>query len=93
MRMYLPRGKHSVTNQLNGVEEITQQIFNEELIAVQKKPGFFGWVSEGMVTPGENQKLLDKGKLRRAFSWKGTFNYPDERTHADWNPPRKNPAE
>jgi hypothetical protein len=88
MCMYTPRGKYSVTDQLNGVEEITQKIFNEELISVQRKPGFFGWVSEGMVTPEEYQKLFDKGKLRRAVSWKGTFNYPYDGTHADWNPPQ-----
>ena len=87
MCMYTPRGKYSVTDQLNGVEEITQKIFNEELISVQSKPGFFGWVSEGMVTPEEYQKRLDKGKLRRAVSWKGTYNYPDDGTHNDWNPP------
>ncbi len=86
MCMYLPHGKYSVFDQLNGVEKITQKIFNEELIGVQNKPGFFGWVSEGMVTPEEYQKLLDKGKLRRAVSWKGTFNYPDDGTHANWNP-------
>jgi len=87
MCMYMPYGKDSLFDQLNGVEEITQKIFNEELIAVQNKPGFFGWISEGMVTPVEYQKLLDKGKLRRAVSWKGTFNYPDDGTHANWNPP------
>jgi len=93
MHMYLPHKKHSVTDQLDGVDEITQKIFNEELISVQSKPGFFGWVAEGMVTPEEYQKRLDKGKLRRAVSWKGTFNYPYDGTHADWNPPRKKPAE
>ena len=93
MYMYTPHKKNTVIDQLNGVDEIIQKIFNEELIAIQKKPGFFGWVAEGMVSPEEYQKLLDKGKLRRAVSWKGTFNYPDDGTHADWNPPRKNPAE
>jgi len=87
MCMYTPRGKNSVFDQLNGVEEITQKIFNEEFISIQSKPGFFGWVSEGMVTQKQYQKLLDKGKLRRAVSWKGTFNYPADGTHADWNPP------
>jgi len=86
MCMYTPIGKNSVFDQLNGVEEITQKIFNEELISIQTKPGFFGWVSEGMVTPEQYQKLLDKRKLRRAVSWKGTFNYPDDGTHANWNP-------
>lgn len=86
MYMYT-RGKYTLTDQLNGVEEITQKIFNEELISVQSKPGFFGWVSEGMATPERYQKMLDKGKLRRAVSWKETFNYPHDGTHADWNPP------
>lgn len=86
MCMYTPHGKNSVFDQLNGVEKITQKIFNEELISIQKKPGFFGFVSEGMVSPDHYKELMDKGKLRRAVSWKGTFNYPDDGSHANWNP-------
>jgi len=87
MGMYMPDENYSVSDQLNGVDEIIQKIFNEELIAVQKKPGFFGWVFEGMVSQEHYQELLDKGKLRRAVSWRGTFNYPHFGIHADWNPP------
>ena len=87
MGMYMSDENYSVSDQLDGVEEITQKIFNEELIAVQNKPGFFGWVSEGIVPREQYQQWLDKGKLRRAVSWKGTFNYPYDGTHADWNPP------
>lgn len=85
MCMYMPRGKISVSDQLNGVDEITQKIFSDELIPVQKKSGFFGFVGEGMVTQEEYKKMLAKGKLRRAVSLKGTFNYPKDGTHANWN--------
>ena len=80
-----PKSRHSLDGQLLTLEEIVQQIFNEELIAIQKKPRF-SWVAEGLVEHDEYKKLLDKGKLRRAVSWKGTFNYPYDGTHLEWNP-------
>lgn len=88
MRIYLRRGKKTIFDQLNGIEKITRQIFDEELIAVQGWPGFF-FIGEGMVTQDQYKKMLDKGKLRRAVSWKGTYNYPKDGTHLEWNPPKK----
>jgi len=81
----VPDSRHSLGGQILTLEEIVQQIFNEELIALQKKPGIF-FVSEGLATHDGYKKMLDKGKLRRAVSWKGTFNYPDDGTHLEWNP-------
>jgi len=86
MRMYLGSGEKTLTDQLNGIEKITDQIFNEKLVAVQKKPGFFGFVAEGLLPPEDYNELLGKGKLRRAISWKGTYNYPKDGTHTNWGP-------
>ena len=85
MGIYLRKRKRTLINQLDGIDEITEMIFKEELIAVQQNPGFFS-VAEGMVTLDEYQKLLEKGKLRKAISWKGTYNYPKDGTHLEWNP-------
>lgn len=79
--------RKTFTGQMDTVDEITLQIFNEELIAIQKKPGIF-FVTEGIVPLKEYKKMLDKGKLRRAVSWKGTYNYPTDGTHGNWYPKR-----
>jgi hypothetical protein len=38
---HTPRSRHSLDGQLLTLEEIVQKIFTEELIGIQKKPGFF----------------------------------------------------
>lgn len=53
-----PKSRHSLDGQLLTVEDIVQQIFNEELIAIQKKPRLF-WVEEGLVEHDKYKKLLD----------------------------------
>ena len=85
MGIYLRNRKRTLSNQIDGIDEITGMIFNEELIAVQHKPGFFS-VAEGLATLDQYKKLLDKGKLRKAFSWNGTYNLPKDGTHLEWNP-------
>lgn len=85
MGIYLRNRKRTLMNQLDGIDEITEMIFNEELIAVQQNPGLF-FVTEGMVTLDQYKKLLDEGMLRRAVSWKGTYNFPKDGTHIEWNP-------
>lgn len=77
--------KKTLDDQLNAIYEITEMIFNEELIAVQHNPGFFS-VAEGIITLDEYKKLLEKGRLRKAVSWKGTYNFPKDGTHLEWNP-------
>lgn len=77
--------RKTFNGQINTAEEITLKIFNEELIAIQKKPGLF-FVTEGIVSQDDYKKMLDKGKLRRAVSWKGTYNFPKDGTHLEWNP-------
>ena len=84
--MYKPFRIKTLDDQIEAVEEIIQKIFNEELISIQKTAGIFGFVSFGMVTPEKYTKLLEKGKLCRAVSWKGTYNYPKDGTHLEWNP-------
>jgi len=86
MGIYLSREKKTLFDQLNGIEKIAYKIFNEELVAVQKKPGHFGFVAEGLLSPEDYNELLEKGELRRAVSWKGTYNYPKDGTHANWGP-------
>jgi hypothetical protein len=80
-----PSSRHSLDGQILTLEEIVQKIFNEDLIAIQKMPGIF-FITEGLATQNEYKKLLDKGKLRRAVSWEGTYNYPKDGTHLQWNP-------
>ena len=80
-----PKSRHSLDGQLLTLEEIFQEILNERLIAIQQKPGIF-FVSEGLDTHDRYKELLDKGKLRRAVSWEGTYNYPKDGTHLHWNP-------
>jgi hypothetical protein len=82
--MYKPFTVRNLDDQIRAAEEIVNKIIHEELIAVQKKPGFFGFVAEGMISPDRYKKLLYKGKIRKAVSWKGTFNYPDDGTHTEW---------
>lgn len=62
MGIYLRNRRRTLIDQLDAIDEITKLIFNEELIAVQRNPGFFS-VGEGMVSPDEYKKMLDKGKL------------------------------
>jgi hypothetical protein len=85
MRWRTPPERQTLDGQIEGFEEIIQGIFNEDLIAIQKKPGIF-FVTEGLVPLEEYKKMLDKGTLRRAVSWKGTYNYPTDGTHSNWNP-------
>jgi hypothetical protein len=86
MGIYLRRGQKTLFDQLNGIEKIAYQIFNEKLVAVKEKPGHLGFVAEGLLPPEDYNELLEKGKLRRAISWKGTYNYPKDGTHANWGP-------
>ena len=85
MRWRMPPERQTLVGQIESVEEIIRGIFNEELIAIQKKPGLF-FVTEGIVSKQEYKKMYDKGKLRRAVSWKGTYNYPTDGTQCKWHP-------
>jgi hypothetical protein len=38
-----------------------------------------------MVSKEDYEDLLNKGKLRKAVSWKGTFTYPHNGAHLEWN--------
>jgi hypothetical protein len=85
MNMGSPRGRKPLTTQLDIVENVIEEIMNEELIAVQFRKLMF-FVFDGMVSQKKYKKMLKKGKVRRAVSWKGTYNYPKDGTHLNWNP-------
>jgi len=38
-----------------------------------------------MVSKEDYEDLLKKGNLHKAVSLKGTFNYPHDGTHLEWN--------
>ena len=84
MHMYKPFEQKFLVDQLDNVETIVQDIFDEELISIRTRKGFLGFFSSGMATVEKYKQLLDSGKLYRAVSWKGTYNYPKDGTHLDW---------
>jgi len=84
MHMYKPLERKFLVDQLDNVETIVQDIFDEELISTRTKKGFLGFFSFGMVSVEKYKQLLDSGKLYKAVSWKGTYNYPKDGSHLDW---------
>lgn len=84
MHMYKPTERKFLVDQLDNVETIVQEIFDEELISIRTKKGFLGFFSIAFVTLEKYKQLLDSGKLYKAVSWKGTYNYPKDGTHLDW---------
>ena len=79
-----PRGRKPLTAQLDIIENLIEEIMNEEFRAVQFRRLLF-FVFDGIISQKKYKKLLKKGRVRRAVSWKGTFNYPKDGTHLDWN--------
>ena len=84
MHEYKPLERKFLVNQLDNVETIVQDIFDEELISIRTKKGFLGFYSIALVPVEKYKRLRDSGKLYKAVSWNGTYNYPKDGTHLDW---------
>jgi hypothetical protein len=53
--------------------EYLELIKSEKLICYERR-GFFG--GEGLMDPDFVNEISNKGKLKKAYSWFGTYNYP-----------------
>ena len=66
----------TIKSWIKKANEYREMIKSEKLIYYESR-GFNG--TDDLNTPGFVNEIINKGKLKKAYSWLGTYNYPKEK--------------